>query len=92
MRVLRSRSKTQPPPAWAIYEALSDPAADQARREWQRPMRGATTSGMISALSRPGQRFPCSQVRSPQRTARPAQADRLHRRQESPAKPTAAAR
>jgi hypothetical protein len=34
VRVLRSRSKTQPPPAWAIYEALSDPVADQARREW----------------------------------------------------------
>jgi hypothetical protein len=34
MRALRSRSKTQAPPAWAMYEALSDPAADQARREW----------------------------------------------------------
>ncbi len=34
MRVLRSRSKTQPPPAWAIYQALHDPVADQARREW----------------------------------------------------------
>lgn len=33
-RALRSRSKMQPPPAWAIYEALSDPLADQARREW----------------------------------------------------------
>ena len=34
MRALRRRSKSQPPPAWAIYEALSDPIADQARREW----------------------------------------------------------
>ena len=34
VRVLRSRSKPQPRPAWAIYETLSDPVADQARREW----------------------------------------------------------
>jgi hypothetical protein len=34
MRALRSRSKAQAPPAWAMYEALSDPIADQARREW----------------------------------------------------------
>jgi hypothetical protein len=34
VRALRSRSKAQPPPAWAMYEALSDPIADQARREW----------------------------------------------------------
>jgi hypothetical protein len=34
VRALRRRSKSQPPPAWAIYEALSDPIADQARREW----------------------------------------------------------
>jgi hypothetical protein len=31
---LRKRSKSQPSPARAIYEALSDPVADQARREW----------------------------------------------------------
>jgi hypothetical protein len=31
---LRKRSKSQPSPAQAIYEALSDPVADQARREW----------------------------------------------------------
>jgi hypothetical protein len=34
VRALRSRSKTHAPPASAIYEALSDPLADQARREW----------------------------------------------------------
>ena len=34
IRVLRRRSKAQPPPAWAIYEALSDSIADQARRTW----------------------------------------------------------
>lgn len=34
MRVLRRRSKAQPPPAWVIYGALSDPVADQARRKW----------------------------------------------------------
>jgi hypothetical protein len=34
MHALRRRSRRQPPPAWAIYEALSDPIADQARREW----------------------------------------------------------
>jgi hypothetical protein len=34
MRALRSGSKAQAPPAWAMYEALSDPIADQARREW----------------------------------------------------------
>ena len=34
MRALRSRSKAQPPPARAMYEALSDLIADQARREW----------------------------------------------------------
>jgi hypothetical protein len=34
MQALRSRSRAQPPPARAIYEALSDPIADQARREW----------------------------------------------------------
>src|ERR1017187_1989391 len=34
MRALRSRSKAQAPPAWAMYEALSDPIADQTRREW----------------------------------------------------------
>jgi len=28
------RSWAQPPPARAIYEALSDPVADQASREW----------------------------------------------------------
>ena len=49
--------------------------------------RGAATGGMISRSSGHGQRFPRSQGRSPQRTARPAQADRLHRQQGSPAKP-----
>jgi hypothetical protein len=34
MRALRSRCKAQPAPARAMYEALSDPVADQARREW----------------------------------------------------------
>ncbi|MHB1596535.1 MAG: hypothetical protein ACYCO9_21355 [Streptosporangiaceae bacterium] len=34
MQVLRCRSKTQTPPAWALYEALQDPIADQERREW----------------------------------------------------------
>ena len=48
---------------------------------------GAATSSMISALFMPWQRFPRSQERSPQRTVRPAQADRLHRRQGSPQNP-----
>jgi hypothetical protein len=34
VQALRSRSRAQPPPARVIYEALSDPIADQARREW----------------------------------------------------------
>jgi hypothetical protein len=34
VRALRRRSKSQPSPARAIYEALSDPIVDQARREW----------------------------------------------------------
>jgi hypothetical protein len=32
MRPLRTRGKAQPPPAHALFEALSNPAADQRRR------------------------------------------------------------
>jgi hypothetical protein len=50
MRALRSRSKTQPPPAWAIYEALSDPMADQARREWLRLHDGELPPRVLEAV------------------------------------------
>ena len=49
MRVLRNRSKTQPPPASAIYEALSDPVADQARREWL-DLRGELPPRVVQAV------------------------------------------
>jgi hypothetical protein len=48
--------------------------------------RGARADGRISALFEARQRNRAAR-RSPQRTARPAQTDRLHRRQESPTKP-----
>jgi hypothetical protein len=36
VRELRSRTRSQAPPAWAMFDALSDPVGDQARREWLR--------------------------------------------------------
>jgi hypothetical protein len=51
-RALRSRSKTQPPPAWAIYEALSDPLADQARREWLHLHDGEVPPRVLRAVPR----------------------------------------
>ena len=50
MRVLRSRSRTQPPPAWAIYEALHDPIADQARREWLNLRDGELPPRVVQAV------------------------------------------
>jgi hypothetical protein len=51
MRALRSRSKTQAPPAWALYEALSDPVADQARREWLRLEDGEVPPRVLVAVA-----------------------------------------
>ena len=34
MRQLRTCGKAQPPPAHALFEALSNPKADQRRRPW----------------------------------------------------------
>jgi hypothetical protein len=50
VRALRSRSRTQPPPAWAMYEALSDPIADQARREWLRLRDGELPPRVLQAV------------------------------------------
>ena len=50
MRALRSRSKAQAPPAWAMYEALSDPIADQARREWLDPRDGELPPRVLQAV------------------------------------------
>jgi hypothetical protein len=50
MRALRRRSRSQPPPAWAIYEALSDPIADQARRVWLDLRDGELTPRVVQAV------------------------------------------
>src|ERR1017187_238306 len=50
MRALRRRSRSQPPPAWAIYEALSDPIADQARRVWLALRDGELTPRVVQAV------------------------------------------
>jgi hypothetical protein len=50
VRALRSRSRTQPPPARAIYEALSDPIADQARRDWLRLRDGELPPRVLQAV------------------------------------------
>ena len=50
MRPLRSRTRSQAPPAWAMYEALSDPVADQARREWLHLEDGELTPRVLAAV------------------------------------------
>jgi hypothetical protein len=50
VRALRSRSRTQAPPARAMYEALSDPIADQARRDWLRLADGELPPRVLQAV------------------------------------------
>ena len=50
MQALRSRSKAQAPPAWAMYEALSDPEQDQARREWLHLRDGEVAPRVLEAV------------------------------------------